>query len=93
MIRLNTDYLIDVDDMNYTLVKDNHKTYTDKNGIERKSFTNISYYSSLENALKGARKYFINKSLQEYEMTLGEAIKRILEVNKQFDEMIKDINP
>ena len=90
MIRLNNDYFIDVDDMNYTLKRDTHKTYTDKNGKEINSVEVISYFSSLNNAIIGARNYFIGKSLQDGEYSLKEAVNRVEEVNKHFEDMLKE---
>lgn len=89
MIILNNDYFIDVDDFNYTLKRDTHKKYADKNGKEINVTEVISYFSSLENALIGAKNYFINQSLQDDIYSLKEAVNIVINVNLEFERMIK----
>lgn len=88
MIVINNDYFIDVDDMNYTLKRNTHKTYIDKKGKEIKVTEVISYFSSLENAIIGAKNYFINKSLQDDIYSLKEAVSIVTNANLEFEQML-----
>ena len=46
MIRVNNDYVIDADEMCYTVKIDKHKTYTDKNGRASHVYDIKGYYNS-----------------------------------------------
>ena len=88
MIRINDDICIEIDELNYTLKKDKHSEYTDKNGATRHNYYVIGYYTNLESALKGAKDYMVVNSLSEKDMSLGEAIRRVREVSEAFRQTI-----
>lgn len=91
MIRINDDYVIDVDENNYTLKKDLHKKVS-KDDRMVDLYNVKGYYSSLESALNGAKQLFIAQYCAEGEKTLDEALKGIREINQEFvDTFIKAI--
>ena len=89
MIRVNNDYIVDVDDMNFIAKEDKHKTSTDKNGITKNVYYTIGYYGTLEGALDGIRRDMIKKSLAEGEVSLKEAIEVINKANYEFKEILQ----
>lgn len=89
MIRVNNDYIVDVDDMNFIAKEDKHKTITDKNGITKNVYYTIGYYGTLEGALDGIRRDMIKKNLTEGEVSLKEAIEVINKANYEFKEILQ----
>ena len=89
MIRVNDNYIVDVDDMNFIAKEDKHKTNTDKNGITKNVYYTIGYYGTLEGALDGIRRDMIKKSLAEGEVSLKEAIEVINKANYEFKEILQ----
>lgn len=67
MIRINDDYLIDCDEVQYILKQDLHKTET-KNGKESQVVKSLGYYSTLENALRviGEEREALERLLKRY---------------------------
>ena len=89
MIRVNDNYIVDVDDMNFIAKEDKHKTSTDKNGITKNVYYTIGYYGTLEGALDGIRRDMIKKILAEGEVSLKEAIEAINKANYEFKEILQ----
>lgn len=83
MIRVNKDYVIDVDATSYTAKLDRHKK--DKKGED--TYSLVGYYSCIENAIAGIIKDMNVRGLQE-DMDLVEALKVIQENNRQFEEIL-----
>lgn len=101
MIKLDNDYMIDVDSYNYTLIRDKHKK--DNKG---KSLTAaVGYYGNLSGCLKRYAELIAINQLQNGDFSLEEAIKiidesnnklidmlnkRLPDINKQIDSMLED---
>lgn len=89
MIKFNDDYFIDVDESNYTLKQDMHTDSKDKDGNLRHNYRVLGYYSTLNGALLGLKEVLTRKTLSEELISLNEAIRRVVEVNNQFKEIIE----
>lgn len=89
MIRINEDYLIDCDEVQYILKQDLHKTET-KNGKESPVVKSLGYYSTLENALRGYIRMQTNKRLKGGEYALREALDVIREEREKVERMITE---
>ena len=91
MIRINEDYIIDVDEVQYTLKQDAHKTSIDKRtGQESPVYYVIGYYGNLENALRGYIRLQTNKRLKSGEYALREALDVIREEQERLERMITE---
>lgn len=84
MIRVNDDYVIKVDSMCYTSMRDRHKT--DKNGSP--VFDTIGYYSTLKQAVRGIVKYKCKDCLQNVDTDLYGAVAALSEVINGFEDML-----
>lgn len=85
MIRVNDDYVIEVDAYNYTACKDRHRK--DKNGED--IFTTVGHYSDVEGAIGGIIKDMKSNKLDNDTYSLEEAINVIRKINGQFKEMLE----
>lgn len=92
MIRVNADYVIDVDENNYVVKEDKHRTRTnrDKTGIEN-IYVTCGYYSSLDRALEGVRKEMIKARFRQTDSTLEEAVNEIRKANAELNKAIKKV--
>lgn len=87
MIRVNDDYVILVDTLNYTPCRDTHKT--DKQG--KPVYTSIGYYPNLETALKGIIKDINARTFDADTYSLQEALEVIQQSNKAFTDMLREV--
>lgn len=87
MIRVNEDYVILVDTLNYTPCRDNHKT--DKKG--NPTYNAIGYYSNLEQALKGIVRDMNGRAFEADTYSLQEALEVIKQSNKVFTDMLSEV--
>lgn len=87
MIRVNDDYVILVDEMNYAPARDRHRTVMSK-GKERAVYDIIGYTSTLERAVKMILDRTTAETLADGEISLADAVKEIREINSQFEEML-----
>lgn len=85
MIRINEDYLIDCDEVQYVLKQDKHMT--DKDG--RKVVANLGYYSTLENALRGYIGILTRKRHATVEMSVYDALRVIGEEREALERLLK----
>ena len=91
MIRINEDYIIDVDEAQYTLKQDAHKTSIDKRtGAESPVYYVVGYYRNLENALRGYIRIQTDKRLKGGEYALREALDVIREEREKVERMIAE---
>lgn len=91
MIRIDKDYIINVDSENYIACVDLHKEYTDKKGNVKKRYDTIGYYSSLYKALEGIREYKARKCLGEGEKSLQTALNSLKTIDKEFAKAFKEV--
>ena len=93
MIRLNKDYIVDVEPRNYTLKRDFNKKVTKvtKSGdeIEEDQYGVLGYYSNLRQAVIGAVEDMNIRKLSRGVHTLEEAIDIINKNNEQFEKLLK----
>lgn len=88
MISVYGDYVIDVDDMNYTVKLDRHKTVTDKNGNTTDVYDTKGYYNTLKSALRGVRDMVVSDRLSQEDIDLNKAIKTVTGVNREFEDIM-----
>ena len=96
MIKLNSEYLVEVDPLNYTLKRDCKRKVVkiDKETgeeIEEDYFESIGYYRKLKNAIKGALEDLNNRKLSKGNHELLEAIEVINKNNEKFERIVKKI--
>lgn len=89
MIRINEDYIIDCDEVQYILKQDRHKTETGKDGKERPVMDNLGYYSTLENALRGYIGVLTRKRHASVEMSVYDALRVIGEEREALERLLK----
>lgn len=89
MIRINEDYIIDCDEVQYVLKLDRHKTETGKDGKERPIYDNLGYYSTLENALRGYIGILTRKRHATVEMSVYDALRVIGEEREALERLLK----
>lgn len=92
MIRVNDDYVIEVDEMNYTVKKDLHKKAVDKNGEEYDMYKTLGYFNNLENALSGIIKNRLVTAYSDGEITLEEAIERLGDIYYEYTSLFKHVS-
>ena len=63
MIRINDDWIIDVDERNYTLRKDLHRVTKSKDGTETPAYKTIGYFSAVSKALDALGEEIIREHL------------------------------
>lgn len=84
MIKIKDDYVILVNNAEYTAAIDKHKT--DKKGYP--IYKELGYYSTFNSALKGIYEYMIRVGLQEKDYTLSEAIDYLTKMNDEMKKLI-----
>jgi hypothetical protein len=87
MIRVNDDYVIEVDALNYVPCRDCHRV--DKKGIP--VYKSIGYYFSLEQALKGIIRDMNNRTFAENDYSLEQAIEIIQQSNDRFTALLREV--
>lgn len=94
MIRVNEDWIIDIDKYNYTLRRDMHTTRTvKKNGeeVEENVYTTVGHFSSLDKALENLGKEIIRYKLMDGEYDLKTAVEAIRECRDEWQRLTKEI--
>ena len=91
MIRLFDDWVILVDDYNYTLAKELGTRTDPKSGKERTDYKRYGYYGSLEKALEALSKEITKEELKSGSRTLGEAVRTIRESNARVESLLNDV--
>ena len=95
MIRINDDWVIDVDQYNYILKKDLHIVRTRKNKdgseAEEHSYKVAGYFSSLSGALRGFGEEIIRDKLRDGTHPLCEALQTIRDCTREWNEAVERI--
>lgn len=95
MIRINDDWVVDVDEFNYTLKKDLHKKTPRKNpdgtSTMVDSYKTRGYYSNLQSALNRLCDEMVVDKLSGADMSLKEAIVAIEECTREWRNITKEI--
>lgn len=93
MVRLNREYIVEVEPHNYTLKRDMNKKISKvtKLGdeVEEDVYNVLGYYGNLQQAIKGAIADMNIRKLSRGEHTLEEAIAIIAKNNEKFDRILK----
>ena len=87
MIRVNDDYVIDVDSMCYTTKIDKHKT--DKKG--NPVYEVVGYYKDLDGAVLAIVKSMNRSKLSEGVHDLKTALGIIRSSNEQFEKILREV--
>lgn len=93
MIQVNEDYVIQVDNLNYTVMRDAHRktTRTDRatgETVEVDAYITVGYYSNLTGAIKGVINDMNTRKLSDGVHTLKEALDIVVENNNRFIELL-----
>lgn len=91
MIRIDNDYVIDIDANNYIPCVDLHKKVNNGKGKMIDGYMTIGFYNSLEGALQGLLDYKVKKSLSDGEKSLETAVGTLRGIYKEFEELVKTI--
>lgn len=94
MIRVNDDYIIEVDSFNYTVKRDTHKKRVVRDKITLKEteidlFTNVGYFNDLTGAIKGVIEDMNKRDLSRRTVTLLEAVEIVLNNNRQVSDLLE----
>lgn len=96
MIRVNDNWVISVDTMNYTPMKDLHRTKKEyqEDGTEKivpQYGKPLGYYTSLSGAVKAIARAEYKDALSGRETPLSEAIKIMQETVDRFEKILEGI--
>lgn len=94
MIKVNENYIIDIDSYNYTVRRDLHRKKNVKSQItgeitEVDDFATVGHYGSLGSAVKGVIDNMNRCKLREGIHTLEEAVAIVLENNNKVAELLE----
>ena len=93
MIRINDDWVIDVDEHNYILKRDLHKISPkkQKNGTYKDTnvFDIVGYHPTMSKALDRLGEEIIRGRLKGAEMGLNEAVQAIRKCTAEWRELVK----
>ena len=93
MIRVNNDYVIEVDPLNFTVKLDGHKkTVNQKTGEESDVFYTVGHYTKLSGALSGCLRDMQARKLMEGEYDLKEAIKVVSDCTNEMLKAFENID-
>lgn len=87
MIRINDEYFVEVDSLNYTLKR--KATGVKKDGTPIVTDKIVGYYNDLRNAIFGACEDCKRTEFSKNNYSLNEALTRIQEINDSFTEILK----
>lgn len=91
MIRINNDWIIDVDEHNYILKRDMHADRIRKDGKVEHVYNIKGYFSSPDKALKSFGEEIIRDRLKASEMGLPEAVQAIRECIGEWTQTVRKI--
>ena len=94
MVRVNNDYIIEIDSLNYTAKRDTHRTTVikdKKTGAEEESnvFATVGYFSDLSGAIKGIIQDMNSRALRDGVYSLEEAVAIVIENNNRISELLE----
>ena len=85
MIRINDDWIINVDRYQYTLAKDTHREK------EKYRYDAVGHYSTLTNALNALLMEMVKDKLKDGEIELCEAVRAINDCKAWWEQMTQEI--
>lgn len=95
MIRINDDWVIDIDAYNYIIRKDLHKETKQKRGkgyALMDAFYTAGYYGTLEAALSALNEIIIKDRLSKADYALAEAVAVIKECREEWEKLVEKID-
>ena len=94
MVRINDDYVVQIDEFNYKLLRDCHRKTTRQNKdgevVEVDAYVTVGYYNDLAGSIRGAINNMNRRALGEGVHDLKEAIDIIIQNNAQFMELLNN---
>lgn len=94
MIRVNEDWIIDVDNYNYILKRDLHKQTRQKIGskyVIADAFETVGYYRALSGAFEALGKEIIKDKLSTASCTLAEATVVLKECREEWKRLVDEV--
>ena len=91
MIKLFNDWVILVDDMNYTLAREMGEGYDKKSDSMKMRYKYCGYYGSLAQALKALSREIYTSELKDACVTLAEAVDIIKEAHAKTDRLLEEV--
>lgn len=92
MIRINDDWVVDVDQYNYILKKDMHREEKSRDGKSMVPVYNaVGYYGSLRKALERLGEETIRDKLRGGSRTLCEALQTIRECTEEWRKLCEGV--
>ncbi len=92
MIRVNDDWIVDIDEYNYTLKKDLHKLGKSK---DKKTmvpqYKTVGYFSTLAKALERLGGEMFKEGLRDGEKNLAEACRTIRETKNVWQSLVDEV--
>lgn len=88
MIRVNDDWVVDVDPYNYILKKDLHRMTKDRNGNPIPAYDTQGHFSSLQAALERLGEEMVREKLMDGARCLAEAVDAIRECRDEWRDLI-----
>lgn len=94
MIRVNNDYVIDIDKFNYIVKRDRHRRTVKKDPlrltyIEVNEYSEVGYFDNLTGAIKGVIEDMNKRDLSRRTVTLLEAVEIVLNNNRQVSDLLE----
>lgn len=89
MITLTSEYLVELDERNYTLKRKYKMKKPADDGSDQYEYATLGYYANLQNAVKGAIDDMNIRKLSKGTHDLLEAIEIINKNNAKFERILK----
>ena len=93
MIKLFDDWVIAVDEFNYSLARNRGTRVDSKTGKERYELKVYGHYSSLASAIRALREQLVREELKDGVAELSEAVRVIKESNDRVEMLLKEALP
>ena len=90
MIKLFDNWVVLVDDLNYTLAKIKGRRIDSKTGKERTDYKIYGYYRDLASALKALSEELVREKLKGGVADLTEAVRTIRESNGRVEDLLRE---
>lgn len=90
MIRINDDWIIDVDEHNYILKRDMHTDRIRKDGKVEHVYNIKGYFSSPQKALKAFGEEIVRDRLKASEMGLADAVRTIQDTYEEWRRVVEE---
>ncbi len=95
MIRINDDWIVDVDDYQYILKQDMHRTTSrkQKNGTvnDDEVYITRGYFGTLDKALERLGEEMVREKLKAGSPSLQEAVHTIRECRDEWKRLVKEV--